>query len=55
VRSSANAIEHPIGNRIAAVLILAFCGAECGGAAEKFQKLSGPQNPRKVYGHGNDR
>jgi hypothetical protein len=43
VRLSVNAIEHPIGDRIAAVLILAFCGAECGGAAEKFKKLSGPQ------------
>jgi hypothetical protein len=50
VRSSANAIEHQIGNRIAAVLILAFCGAECGGAAEKFQKFSGPQIAAKFTG-----
>jgi hypothetical protein len=50
VRLSVNAIEHPIGDRIAAVLILAFCGAECGGAAEKFKKLSGPQIRAKFTG-----
>jgi hypothetical protein len=50
VRLSVNAIEHPIGNRIAAVLILAFGSAECGGAAEKFQKLSGPQIRAKFTG-----
>jgi hypothetical protein len=38
-----NAIGHPIGNRIAAVFVLAFCSVECGEAAGKFQKLSGPQ------------
>jgi hypothetical protein len=50
VRPSVNAIEHPIGNRIAAVLILAFFRAECGAAAEKFQRLSGPQIRAKFTG-----
>jgi hypothetical protein len=37
-------IVHPPSNRIAAALMLALFGAgESGEAAEKFQKLSGPQ------------
>jgi hypothetical protein len=46
-----NSIMHPVSNRIAAVLILIICGVPGRGeAAEKFQKLSGPQIRAKFTG-----
>jgi hypothetical protein len=49
-------MKRLMSSRILVVLMLASSGAGGSGeAAEKFQKLSGPQNPRKVYGQGNDR